>query len=63
MKKTRKDYVEFLNGLSPEKDDNRWIIGGKNRYTGRNNYGVMLKRYDPIGFEVGFKEWKENEKD
>lgn len=28
------------------------------RYTGRDNYGVMLKRYDPIAFEVGYNEWK-----
>ena len=32
--------------------------GGKDRYTGRDNYGVMLKRYDPIAFEVGYNEWK-----
>lgn len=61
MAKTKKDYVEFLNGLViPDKEDERWIIGGKNRCTGRSNYGVMLKRYDPIGFNVGFNEWREN---
>ena len=59
MKKTRKEYVEFLNGLvDADSEDDRWVIGGKNRYTGRRNYGTMLKRYDPIGFEVGFKEWR-----
>lgn len=59
MKKTRKEYVEFLNGLvDADPGDDRWIIGGKNRYTGRRNYGTMLKRYDPVGFEVGFKEWR-----
>ena len=60
---TKKDYIEFLNELVvPDKDDERWIIGGKNRCTGRSNYGVMLKRYDPIGFQVGYKEWVENER-
>lgn len=59
MKKTKKECVEFLNGLvDADPEDDRWIIGGKNRYTGRKNYGTMLKRYDPIGFEVGFKEWR-----
>lgn len=59
MKKTRKEYVEFLNGLvDADPGDDRWIIGGKNRYTGRRNYGTMLKRYDPVGFEVGFNEWR-----
>lgn len=53
----RKDYENYLNELSPDNDDERWIIGGKNRYTGRENWGTMLKRYDPVGFEVGFKEW------
>lgn len=61
MKKTRKEYVEFLNGLvDADPEDDRWIIGGKSRYTGRRNYGTMLKRYDPVGFEVGFKEFREN---
>lgn len=59
MKKTKKEYVEFLNGLvDADPGDDRWIIGGKNRYTGRRNYGTMLKRYDPVGFEVGFNEWR-----
>lgn len=58
---SKKDYIEFLNELVvPDKDDERWIIGGKNRCTGRSNYGVMLKRYDPIGFQVGYREWVEN---
>lgn len=57
MKKTKKEYVEFLNELvDADPEDDRWIISGKSRYTGRKNYGTMLKRYDPVGFEVGFKE-------
>ena len=23
------------------------------------NYGTMIKRYDPIGFNVGYREWAE----
>lgn len=61
MKKTRKEYENYLNGLSPDGDDERWIIGGKNRYCNRDNWGTMLKRYDKIGFEVGFNEWLNQE--
>lgn len=57
MGKSRKDYEKFLNSISPDRDDEAWIIGGKNRYCGRENYGTMIKRYDPIGFNVGYREW------
>lgn len=50
MGKSRKDYEKYLNSISPDRDDEAWIIGGKNRYCGRENYGTMIKRYDPIGF-------------
>ena len=36
-----------------------WSKGPKNRYCGRENYGTMIKRYDPIGFNVGYREWVE----
>lgn len=35
MGKSRKDYEKFLNSISPDRDDEAWIIGGKNRYCGR----------------------------
>lgn len=57
MGKSRKDYEKYLNSISPDRDDEAWIIGGKNRYCGRENYGTMIKRYDPIGFNVGYREW------
>ena len=53
MGKSRKDYEKYLNSISPDRDDEAWIIGGRNRYCGRENYGTMIKRYDPIGFNVG----------
>lgn len=59
-KKNKKEFVQILNENSPERDSEEWIIGGKNRYAGRENYGNMLKRYDPIAFEVAYREWKEN---
>lgn len=61
MGKSRKDYEKYLNSISPDGDDEKWIIGGKNRYCGRENYGTMIKRYDPIGFSVGYREWVECE--
>lgn len=56
----RKEYERYLNDISPDSDSEKWIIGGKNRYCGRDNYGTMLKRYDPIAFEVGLREYKQN---
>lgn len=56
--KSKKDYISMLNDLGNSLSREEWIIGGKDRYTGRDNYGVMLKRYDPIAFEVGYNEWK-----
>lgn len=43
MGKSRKDYEKYLNSISPDRDDEAWIIGGKNRYCGRENYGTMIK--------------------
>ena len=62
MGKSRKDYEKFLNSISPDRDDEAWIIGGKNRYCGRENYGTMIKRYDPIGFNVGYREWVDEDR-
>lgn len=48
MGKSRKDYEKFLNSISPDRDDEAWIIGGKNRYCGRENYGTMIKKFDVV---------------
>lgn len=57
---TKKDFEMWLNACSPEPESERWVIGGKNRYCHRENYGTMLKRYDKIAFEIAYREWKEN---
>lgn len=31
MGKSRKDYEKFLNSISPDRDDEAWIIGGRHR--------------------------------
>ena len=61
--KSRKEFEQYLNNLSPDSDSEEWIIGGKNRYCYRNNYGTMLKRYDPIAFQVAYKEWINEEEE
>ena len=53
IRKTFELYLDEIGlGLSSEE----WIIGGKDRSHSRY-YGRMLRRYDPIAFEVGYKEW------
>lgn len=49
-KKSRKDYEKYLNSISPDRDDEAWIIGGKNRYCGRENYGTMIKTKKPTRY-------------
>lgn len=53
MKKTKKNYEEYLNGLGYE-DTEKMIIGGKMR---RGKFGTMMRKHDPIAFEVGYREW------
>ena len=58
MEDTKQAYEEYLNDLVPHDDDDifesKFIIGGKLR-TGA--YGTMLRRYDPIAFQVGYNDW------
>jgi hypothetical protein len=60
MTKTKQNYVEYLNECAPDIDSEEWIIGGKRRH---GNYGKAIQKYDPILFEIGFREWKELESD
>lgn len=60
--KTKQQYEEWLNTISPAAESEEWIIGGKERtilmYKGK--YGTAIRQHDPIGFEVGFKEFLAN---
>lgn len=56
-RKTKKDYQEWLDEIAPDYGSDDWIIGGKRR---RGSYGAALRKYDPIAFEVGYREWKAN---
>lgn len=59
-KVTKKKYEEHLNELSPEQGSEQWIIGGTIRmaYMWQNKYGAAIRKYDPIGFNTGFNEFK-----
>ena len=55
--KTKKDYVEYLNEIGvPEHDHPE--NGGRVTWSYINKYGEWLKKNDPIAFEVGYSEWK-----
>lgn len=60
LKKTKNNYVNYLNGLSPDYESDRWIMRGRRRkyYALRKEYGVALRKYNPIAFNVGYNEWR-----
>lgn len=61
-KKTKKAYIEYLDSVQPEQGSEQWIIGGKIPmfYMWSKQYGKAMQKHDPIGFEVGYNEWKNN---
>ena len=54
-KLTRKAYEEYLNETGESLSEDEFIIAGKQR-TGK--YGGLIRKHDPIAFEVGYREWK-----
>ena len=59
MKKTKKEYEKYLNEIGLSLDEDHFIIGGKKR---NGKYGTMLRKHDPIAFEVGFRDWEREQK-
>lgn len=59
-KKTKKDYENYLNEIYTNYIDypDQFTIGGKLRRS--FNYGSMIRKHDPIGFQVGYNEWVNN---
>lgn len=67
-KKTKEMYEEYLNQNSALFHDCLYLCNpsrGKSLKEGslRNllydhRYGYVMRKYDPIAFEVGYKEWK-----
>jgi len=62
MKKTRKEYEEYLNEISPDYESTDWIIAGKRRniHAERKQYGTALRKLDPIQFSVMLNEYNRN---
>lgn len=61
MGKFKQDYEKHLNEFSPDWESEEWIIGGKNRrnpYFFDNRYGTAIRKFDPIAFNVGWREWR-----
>jgi len=70
-KKTRKDYELYLNELGCSYENCEYLTN-KNRNGGylkpqslktslsEGKYGTVLRKYDPIAFNVGFNEWEQN---
>ena len=58
-KKTKKAYEEYLNEISHEQGSEQWIIGGVIRmaHMWQKRFGTAIRKYDPIGFQVGYQEW------
>jgi len=70
MNKTKKKYEQYLNALLSDTysmnqavDNYSYFKGGKIRETSlisahaNRTLGTLLRRYDPICFQVGYNEW------
>lgn len=61
-KRTRKAYEEYLNTFNMPKDS--FIMAGKYRvwYDHTDRYGTCMRKYDPIQFNTGYNEWRNNDR-
>jgi hypothetical protein len=57
QKISKKAYEEHLNEVGKSLGDDEFIIGGVMRRN-RNKYGELIRKHDPIGFNVGYNDWK-----
>lgn len=57
--KTKKQYENWLNSISPPQGHQDWIIGGKIRmlYMWKNQYGTAIRKFDQIQFKIGYNEF------
>lgn len=62
MKKTRKNYEEYLNDMFSNQDISEGQYSYLTKYASKllkqGKLGTALRHNDPIAFNVGFKEWK-----
>ena len=54
MKFTKRMYESYLNEMMTNMESDEFILAGKKRH---GKYGTLLRKYDPIAFEIGYKEW------
>ena len=67
MKKTKKSYEEFLNEVGCDFEQCEYLTNkDRGKYLKpqslklslyENKYGTILRRYDPIAFEVGYHDY------
>jgi hypothetical protein len=57
QKLTCKLYEEHLNEVGKSLDNDEFIIGGVMRRN-HNKYGELTRKLDPVGFNVGYNDWK-----
>lgn len=55
MKRSKKNYTEYLNKISAPASD---LKSNGGRIPDRAKYGEWLKKNDPIAFNVGYNEWR-----
>lgn len=64
MKKTKDNYESYLNEMFPYYEPFMEYLTTKSTRVrnalDRASYGSILRKYDPIAFEVGFNDWKTN---
>ena len=55
---TKKEYIKYLNEVGETLDEDEFIMGGKyHKAYYPHKYGECLYRYDPIAFEVSYKDY------
>jgi hypothetical protein len=59
IKKTKESYEYYLNDFPVPKEDKKSNGGRIDDKTTR--YGTWIRRNDPIAFNVGFREWCEEQ--
>jgi hypothetical protein len=60
MRLTKKAYEIYLNELGVPRDE-KWSNGGRIKNSIKK-YGTWLRNNDPVMFNVGYNEWKIDQK-
>jgi len=58
-KKTRVQYEEYLNSISPPIESIEWVMDGKRRkvMAKKQKYGTALRNHDPLQFNNMFNQY------